>query len=262
MVPSILKESFVPGTPVFFLLVATVGVLLLYRKKNNGREGRLVLTALVAFYWILSTPLTAVPLVRALTADYPPLMTSADARGATAIVVLGAGMAMHRSRGAALQAGNREHSLRVLEAARVYHLLNKPWVIVSGALVPGWPTAAANMARSLRLLGVPAERIVEEGESRSTLDHAKYIPPQLVERGAGQFVLVTSRQHMARALRVFRASGLDPVPSSPEFYVARGRPFDRFLPSQAALDVSVAMMYDVAGLAYYRLRGWASGCNQ
>ena len=257
MVPSILKESLVPGTPGFFLLAATLGVILLYRKKNNGRTGRLLLTALVAFYWILSTPLTAVPLVRLLTAEYPPVLRAADARGATAIVVLGAGMPMYRSRGAALQVGSREHSLRVLEAARVYHLLDKPWVIVSGALVPGWPSEAANMARTLTLLGVPADRIVEEGLSRSTLDHTRYIPPLLAERGVGQFVLVTSRQHMWRALQVFRASGLHPVPSSPEFYVARGRPFDRFLPSQSALDASFAMMYDVAGMAYYRLRGWA-----
>lgn len=257
MVPSVLKDSLVPGTPVFFLLVATVGILLLYRKKNNGREGRLLLTALVVFYWILSTPITAVPLIGALCADVPPVQTAADARHATTIVVLGAGMETYRSRGAALQASSREHSLRALEAARVYHLLDRPWVIVSGSLAPERMSEGAHMARSLALLGVPPERVVEEGRSRNTHDHTRYVPPLLAERGAIRFVLVTSRQHMSRALRAFRGRGLDPVPSSPEFYVGRGRPFERFLPSKSALDASMAMMYDLAAMVYYRLRGWA-----
>jgi uncharacterized SAM-binding protein YcdF (DUF218 family) len=256
MVPSVLKDSFVPGTPVFLLLAATVGTLLLYRKTSNGRAGRRLLTLLVLLYWILSTPITAVPLVRALTANYPPVQSAAEARGATAIVVLGGGMETYRSRGVALQAGTREHSLRVLEAARVYPLLDRPWVITTGSLAPDSVTEAALMGRSLTLLGVPADRLLEEGKSRNTRDHTTYVPPMLVERGVKQFVLVTSRQHMARALRAFRAAGWDPVPSSPDFYVARGLPFEPFLPSEAALEASTSMIYDLLGMAYYRARGW------
>jgi uncharacterized SAM-binding protein YcdF (DUF218 family) len=83
------------------------------------------------------------------------------------------------------------------------------------------------------------------------------VPPLLAARKVSQFVLVTSRQHMPRALRAFRAVGMDPIPSTPEFYVGRGRRFERFLPSDAALGASMAMMYDVAAMVYYRLRGWA-----
>ncbi|HKY22134.1 MAG TPA: YdcF family protein [Vicinamibacterales bacterium] len=256
MVPSILKDAFVPGTSTFFLLAASVGTLLLYRKKHNGRAGRLLLTALVLFYWILSTPILAVPLVRILSPEYPPVQTAADARGATAIVVLGAGMETYRSRGATLQAGNREHSLRALEAARVYHVLDKPWVIVSGSLAPERWSEGAQMARSLKLFGVPEDRVVEEGQSRNTHDHTVYIPPILAKRGASRFVLVTSRQHMARALRAFRRAGFDPVPSSPEFYTAKGRWIEAVLPSRSALEASTAMMYDIAAMLYYRVRGW------
>jgi uncharacterized SAM-binding protein YcdF (DUF218 family) len=257
MVLSILKGSLVPGTPVFFFLVATIGTLLLYRKKHGGRAGRAVLTALVISYWILSTPILAVPIINALSAGAPPLQTSADARGATAIVVLGAGMDTYRSRGASMQAANREHSLRALETVRVYNLLNRPWVIATGGLAPEQISEAAHMAGSLTSLGVPADRIVEEDQSRNTHDHALLVPPILASRGVAQFVLVTSQQHMPRALRAFRAVGLDPVPSSPEFYVGRGRPLERFLPSGSALEASAAMMYDLGAMVYYRLRGWA-----
>lgn len=257
MVPSILKEPFVPGTVIFFLLVASVGTLLLYRKKDHGRAGRVLLTALVLFYWILGTPATAVLLIRALSPDYPPVQTSADARGATAIVVLGGGMETYRSRGAVLPAASREHSVRALEAARVYHVLDRPWVIVSGSLGPESMTEAVQMGRSLTLLGVADERIIEEGKSRNTHDHALYVPPLLAQRGVQQFVLVTSRQHMARSLRAFRSAGFDPVPSSPEFFVPRGGRLAKIIPSESALDASTAMLYDVLAMVYYRARGWA-----
>lgn len=257
MVPSLLKGALVPGSPIFFLLGATIGVLLLYRRTHNGRAGRRLLTALVLVYWILSTPFTAVLLVRALSPDYPPVQSPADAKHATGIVVLGAGMKTYRSRGATMQAANREHSLRALEAARVYHLLDRPWVIVTGSLAPEPISEAANMARSLKLLGVAEDRVVEEGKSRNTHDHTKYVPPLLAAHGVSRFVLVTSRQHMARALRTFRAAGLDPVPSSPEFHAEDGGLLEWLLPSQSAMDVSISMMYDLAAMAYYRVRGWA-----
>ena len=256
MVTSLLKDLFVPGTSAFFLLAATFATLLSYRKRDNGRVGRRLLTALVLTYWVLSTPISAVPLVRATTPSYEPIRSRAEARGATAIVVLGGGADTYHSRGGALQSGSREHSLRVLEAARVYGVMDRPWVIVSGSLGAEAVPESAIMRRSLNLLGVPLDRILEEPRSRSTRDHAIYIPPMLSSHGVKQFVLVTSRQHMARALRVFRVTGWDPVPSSPEFYTPRGVPFEPFLPAKAALDASTAMMYDLLGFVYYRARGW------
>jgi uncharacterized SAM-binding protein YcdF (DUF218 family) len=256
MVPSVLKDFLVPGTVFFFLVAATAGTLLLYRKKNNGRAGRLLLTAVVLSYWILSTAATAVPLVRALSPDYPPVETASDARGATAIVVLGGGMDTYRSRGAMLHAGSREHSLRALEAARVYHVLDRPWVVVTGSLASEPGNEAMHMTASLKLLGVPEDRVVQEGKSQNTHDHTVYVPPLLAARGVKQFVLVTSRQHMARSLRAFRAAGFDPVPSSPQFLVVPNGRLWQFLPSQSALDASTSMMYDVLAMAYYRMRGW------
>ena len=255
MMPPVLKGAFVPGTFTFFLPAVTVGTLLLYRKRQNA--GRLLLTGVMCLYWVMSTPVLAIPLVRWLSPDYSPVQSPADARGATAIVVLGAGMDAYRSRGDEVFAGNREHSLRALEAARVYRVLPRPWVIVTGMLGQEPRPEGEEMSRTLVRFGVPADRIVLEGESRSTHDHAIYVPPLLEARGVKAFVLVTSRQHMARALGAFRLAGLDPVPSSPEVYVGSGTWYEALLPSSAALEASTSMMYDVAGLLYYKVRGWA-----
>ena len=262
MVHPLLKEFFVPGTFHFFFLTATLAAILLLRRKHQGRSGRVLLAAVVVLYWLFSMPISAVPLIRVVTPDYPAVQSRADAGGATAIVVLSGGMNSYHSRGAVFHAASREHSLRVLEAARVYRVLDRPWVIVSGRLFGGGGASgevvseAAMMRLSLMSMGVPGERIVEEPESRNTRDHSLLVPPLLKSHGIRQFVLVTSRQHMARALRVFRAAGWDPVPSSPEFYVPDGTPFEPFLPSDAALDASRTMMYDLLGLVYYKARGW------
>ena len=255
MVPSFLKALLVPGTIQSFLIALVPGVILLYRRKDGGRAGKLWVTAALLFYLALSIPVTAVALVRALSPSYPPVQNLQDARGATAVVVLGAGMNTYRSRGSVYAGPNREHALRMIEAARVYRALDRPWVVVTGALGNERISEAHYMAVELETLGVEPERIIEEIKATNTRDHALLVPPILKDRGVTQFVLVTSQQHIARALKAFRKVGWDPVPSTPEFYEARTS-LAQFFPGEAALDASSSMMYDELAMVYYWLRGW------
>jgi uncharacterized SAM-binding protein YcdF (DUF218 family) len=206
-------------------------------------------------------PAAAGWLVTKLTPAYVPLPDARAARGAAAVVVLGAGARHYRSRGRTVDVVTRESGLRALEAARVYQLLDRPWVIVSGGVVDalgrGRPEAAV-IAEALVKLGVPQDRIVIETTSANTHDQANYIPPLLRDRNVDRFALVTSQQHMRRALRVFQVVGLTPVPSVPEVFAnpPSWRSWFYYLPSSTALDVSQALMYDLFGMGYYWLRGW------
>ena len=112
------------------------------------------------------------------------------------------------------------------------------------------------MAHQLEQLGVPANHITKEEMASNTRDHAMFVPPLLKQLGISQFVLVTSRQHMARAIQSFRAVGTNPTPSSPEVYAASDGILDLFLPSEAALRASESAIYDVVGRVYYKARGW------
>jgi uncharacterized SAM-binding protein YcdF (DUF218 family) len=255
MVSVLLKGLFVPNTPGFLILALLPGILLLYRRKDDGRAGRRWVTTLVLLYVVWSTPLTAVPFVNLLSPSYPPVMNIADARGATAVVVLGAGIDTYRSRGDVYSGATREHALRILEGARVYRALDHPWVIVTGGFANDRTSQAHLMAVGLTSFGVDADRIIEEPDATNTRDHVMLVPPILKERGVKQFVLVTSQQHIARALKAFQKVGWDPVPSTPDVYIPR-RQLALFLPSQSALDASSAMVYDELAMAYYWLRGW------
>lgn len=256
MIPGGLKDLFIPGSIAFLIIALIPGMLLLFRRKDGGRAGKVWVTVLVLSYWILSTPIASIAFVNLMSPDVPPVMSAADARGATAVVVLGAGMDVHRSRGASYGAPTREASLRVLEVARVHRLLGGVPIIATGGLGSQQYSEAGMMAHQLEQLGVPADKIIKEERSTNTRDHAVFVPPLLKQHGVDRFVLVTSRQHIARALAVFRAAGTDPVPSTPDVYVARGERLEMYLPSRVGLYASERMMYDLLGWAYYKARGW------
>ena len=230
-------------------------MVLLFRKRDGGRAGKVWVTVLVLSYWVLSTPIAAIGFVQLVSPDFPPVMSHADARGAAAIVLLSAGMDVYRSRGGSYNAPTREGSLRVLEAARVHRILAVP-IVVTGGHSEANRSEARVMAHQLEQLGVPGDHIIVEEQSQSTRDHAIFVPPLLKQRGIGHFVLVTSQQHMARALQAFRAVGANPTPSTPEVYVARGGVLEMFLPSSAGLRTSEPMIYDLFGWVYYKARGW------
>jgi uncharacterized SAM-binding protein YcdF (DUF218 family) len=257
VIPSVIKEVFVPGSITFLIVSLLAGVLLLFRRKDGGRAGRLWIVSLALGYWVLSTPITALALVGLLTPDIPPVMSKADAPAATAIVVLGSGMEVHRSHGGVYSAPTREGALRVLEAARVYHVLGGVPIIATGGKGSSQYSEAGLMAIQLEQLGVPADRIIREEQSTNTRDHATFVPPLLKTHGLGPFVLVTSQQHIARALGAFRKVGLDPVPSTPQAFVSRGGVLEDCLPSRVALALSESLIYDLIGRVYYKVRGWA-----
>ncbi len=256
MIPGTLKDLLVPGSLACLLLLLVPGVLLLFRKRDGGRAGKIWMTSIVLLYWVLSTPIAAVALVDLLSPDFPPVMSKADARGATAIVLLGAGMNVHRSRGGSYGAPTREGALRVLEAARLHRLLGGVPIIATGGHGSSQYSEAGLMAAQLEQLGVPADDIIKEEKSTNTRDHAMFVPPLLKQHGIEQFVLVTSRQHIARALAAFRAVGANPIPSSPEVYTADHGVVEMYLPSGLGLYVSERMIYDLMGWVYYKARGW------
>ena len=256
MIPGVLKDLFIPGSIVFLILSLVPGLLLLFRKKDGGRAGKIWISLLVVLYWVLSTPIVAINLVRLLSPEFPPVLSKADARGATAIVLLGAGMDVHRSRGDSYGAPTREGSLRVLEAARVLPRAGGVPIVATGGHGSSRYSEAGLMAHQLEQLGVPAGHIIIEEKSANTRDHALFVPPLLKQHGIEQFVLVTSQQHIARALAVFRAAGANPVPSTPEMYVRDSDVLDMYLPSETGLQVSEGMIYDLMGWVYYKARGW------
>src|SRR6185436_16801607 len=245
-----LKENLHPADIACMLLLLAPGTVLLF-VPSLARWGRRWLAAVVIGYAAISTQAGAGLITRTLNYGYGPIQSIEDTRGAQAIVLLGGGSVNIRASGRQLSTVATDAGLRVLEAARLFALLNGagsrssgtveepalsgatarvegpalsgatarvegPIVIASGGITERDPAAAPEstaLQQALVAVGVPADRIVLESESKNTRDEVVIIKRMLAERQITQFVLITSPLHMRRSLLAFEQQGLHPIPS-------------------------------------------------
>jgi uncharacterized SAM-binding protein YcdF (DUF218 family) len=253
-----LKEFARPASLTFFVAVLAVGVALAFIRRTQ-RLARWYFAAALATCWIVTSPACAERLVQWRGGGYRPLVSPADARGATVVVVLGAGNETIQARGLTLNRISWAGALRVLEGARLYLLLDRPTIIVSGGVTgrdEGARPEAEAMRNAILQLGVPADHIVIEAESKNTREEAVVIARMLAGRARQPIVLVTSPTHMPRSLAVFRAAGLDPVPSVAAYKSDHSLERLRWAPSDVGLWLVDTVLYDGAAEWYYRARGW------
>jgi uncharacterized SAM-binding protein YcdF (DUF218 family) len=255
-----IKDYLIPGSPTFLLLGVVIGVILLYARGRAKKVGHIWLTVLAAGYWILSTPLGAKTIEAGLAHGMDPIKTVEDVEGANAIVVLGGGSINLRTREEVLSLLVSESALRAMEGIRLYKLMEEPFVVISGGSNPflGEGTPESELMVALFIdQGVPKKDILIESVSQSTREQAQKLKPILAREGIERFVLVTSPIHMRRAIAVFEAHGMEPIPGPSSLL---SEVFDvagiGILPSWVALDSSQAAMREYMALTYYWARGW------
>jgi uncharacterized SAM-binding protein YcdF (DUF218 family) len=254
----VLKEFLRPSSVTFLLLLIAAGVALSFVRRTR-RMVRWYFSAVLVLFWILSTPACAERLVMWQSGDYRPIEHAAEARGASLVVVLGGGNATIQSRGYVLNQVPWIVALRILEAARLYRLLDGPTILVSGGVTGKEKDArpeAEGMRAAIVQLGVPMDHVLVESESKNTREEAVIIARMLADRPRQPIVIVTSPTHMHRSLAVFRAVGLDPIPSAAAYKSDHSLERRRWLPSDGGLLLSDMVIYDVLATLYYRAAGW------
>jgi uncharacterized SAM-binding protein YcdF (DUF218 family) len=149
-------------------------------------------------------------------------------------------------------------TFRILEAARVYRILDRPTVILMGGNTsktdPNAGPESEAMAATITRLGVPSDRIVLESQSQTTREQALAMKRLFAGREREVFVLVTSPTHMPRSIEAFQAVGLNPIASPAALW---SREFgDSWLPDEWGMMIADAVVYDSAARVYYWSRGW------
>ena len=245
----ILKRLILP--PGFLILLLVVGFTFSFLKFR--RLGRVILAVGILFLYLLSISPTADLLLTPLESKYTPLNPERLPRTGTLVVLSGGASAADY-----LPVSSRltqSSTKRLLEAVRLYHLMDRPKIVISGG--SGNPlvqvTESALMRELLLDLGIPGKRIVIEGKSRNTFENGKAIQ-QL--RLTPPIVLITSASHMERAAKVFKTLGIHSLPAPCDFK-ARWSANDplRFFPSGGALNTSTAAIYEYLGTWWYDLTG-------
>jgi uncharacterized SAM-binding protein YcdF (DUF218 family) len=118
------------------------------------------------------------------------------------------------------------------------------------------PSLGAIYSKVLVDLGVPANHIDIEPNSRNTREHVENLKPYLEKHRVERFVLVTSPMHMRRTIAAFRQQGYDFVPSAASVD-SELAPWGIEIPfQQGNLDRIVWGMHEYLGLAYYWWNDW------
>jgi uncharacterized SAM-binding protein YcdF (DUF218 family) len=269
-----LKENLHPSYITSVLLLLAPGTVMLF-VPPLARWGRRWVAAVVVGYAVLSSQPGAMLLSRTLSHAYRPIQSADEARGAQVVVVLGGGSNNMRAHGRQLSTVTTDAGLRVLEAARLFHLLKAPAesggsdatassgegpvVIASGGITERDPAAAPEsvaLRRALLDVGIPDDRIVLESESKNTRDEVLIVRRMLAERGVTSFVLVTSPLHMRRSMLAFEQQGLHPIPSPARLIPERSYSTGWLWPSEMWLSVSDDAIYEWLARGYYWWQGW------
>jgi uncharacterized SAM-binding protein YcdF (DUF218 family) len=253
------KQHLLPGSESLLLFGLFIGVILLLLPKPAPKWGRRWLAVLAGLYFLLSLPFISRSLEAALSLGTIRIEEPAQARGVEAIVILGGGSSTYLSPDGEINVLSEPSVLRVLEGIRLYQLLDKPKMVVSGGAAPRYNVLTPEsepMREALLAAGVPSSNILIEPSSQDTREQALNIKQLFQEEGIDNFVLVTSPTHMRRALAAFRAVGMEPTGSVALQHSATGEQPIPIIPDLRSLSDSKLAMRELIAILYYAGRGW------
>jgi uncharacterized SAM-binding protein YcdF (DUF218 family) len=247
--------------PASLFVVIAIG-LALWRRRP--RAARILAGGGLAALAVLSTPAGARLFVAPLERLTAPLQAPERA-GAQAIVVLAAGRVQH-----APEYDNRDIPdyvtlARLRYAAHLQRRTGLPVLVSGGNGSSGvdpdpddraW-TKADGMAAALREdFGVPVKWV--EGRSRDTAENAAFSAAMLRADGVKRILLVTDAMHMPRARTAFERAGFDVVSAPTLFFSRQPLPLHSWVPSPEGMRRSWYALYELIGIAWYRLRAAGS----
>jgi len=248
IVSKLLQVVFDPGNLLLILLA--IGVWRL--TGSRGRKGvGLVVLVLILGAAAAIEPLAALPLVP--LENRFPMLRALPAK-VDGIILLGGAVDPERTAEYGQVALNRS-AARVTETLRLAQHYPAARILLSGGvggLLDESTTEATATARLLTELGVTPSRLLIEGKSRTTRENAVFSKRIADPKPDEVWILVTSADHMPRAVGCFRAVGWSVVPDPVDFEAVR-----RFHISLAAgLDSIDLAAHEWLGLVFYRIAGW------
>jgi uncharacterized SAM-binding protein YcdF (DUF218 family) len=236
----------------FLILLGLAGVLLMAtRWKRAGvclTVASVVLLAAAGFLPVGNL------LLRPLESRFPQWNA---ARGSPdGVIVLGGALSAKLSRdyGEPVVVGDGGRIIAMAKLARTYPDARIIYSGGDGSLLGNQPAEADFVYPLLDSFGVRRERLIMEPRSRNTAENAAFTKDLLKPKSGERWLLVTSAQHMPRAVGCFRTAGF-PIEAYPVGW--HTDPGEVTLPRTFAegLGQLDAAAYEWIGLLAYRLTG-------
>ena len=236
-------------SPVILALLIQIVGWILWRLKR--RRLALVLVALGSVLLLVgSLPIISFHTNRSREAEYPPLNPSStlDPARPVLVVVLGTGFNPDPE----LPPNSRVSGTfltRLVEGVRIHRNHHGTRLLVSVANPDATPQAKHEFMDDMNgLLALEPDQVDLLTEAESTADEARLTAKH--RRPGEQVVVVTSAGHMPRAIRLFAAAGLSPIPAPCDFHYPRaGSPEDkawkRWIPDGDAVGATRQFLYEL-----------------
>ncbi|MET0962227.1 MAG: YdcF family protein [Noviherbaspirillum sp.] len=243
------RELILPPSSLFLLMA--IGLLL---RRRFPLGGRLLTGGAIVALFVLSTSVGARLFVAPLERLTAPLQAVHNT-GAQAIVVLAAGRVRNAPEYEGRDIPDYIALARLRYAARLQRATKLPVLVTGGNGVQAeasWSKAEAMAAALREDFGVPVKWV--EGKSRNTAENAAFSADLLRPDGVRRVLLVTDAMHMPRSRTAFQRAGLDVVAAPTLFFSYTPLSAGAWLPSAEGLRLSWYAMYELFGIAWYRLR--------
>jgi uncharacterized SAM-binding protein YcdF (DUF218 family) len=233
------------------VLLLGVGCVLLWWRRSSA-SGRVLVSA--AWLLLFAASCTAVSDLALLPLEERYPKWSGANEELAFVVVLGAGAQDETPRLPDTNLLNTAGTYRLLEAIAIYRANPGSKLVLSGRGGSREPFAVV-AARVAQAIGVPAEDIRLQPEGHNTEQEAGLLAAML---GQQRFAVVTSAAHMPRAMQLFAAAGVQPLPA-PAHFLDRYNPHpnwsDRTAPSVASLERAEFALHEYLSLTWLWLKG-------
>ncbi|EJL90600.1 envelope biogenesis factor ElyC [Pantoea sp. GM01] len=235
--------------PLLLLLMAA-GLLLLWFSRWQ-KSGKIIISCSWLLLLLLSLQPIADRLLLPLENHYP---TWNGNEPVDYIVVLGGGYTFNPNWAPSSNLINNSLP-RVTEGVRQWKRYPQAKMIFTGAAAGKNPRSSASVAAEVaESLGVPREAIIQLDQPRDTLGEARAVKQAI---GEHPFLLVTSANHLPRAMHFFQRAGMNPL-AAPANQLAVTSPlngWERVIPSPVWLAHSERAVYESLGQIWQQLRG-------
>lgn len=232
---------------IWIIALVLTGIFL----KNKKKSKRAFIAAFVVFL-IFSNSYLLYCFARAW--DVPPVSIPANKQYSCAIV-LGGFVADSKSGAYFTSAADR-----FIQAVKLYKQRHVSHIFVtggSGRIINATKFRYSDwVAGELISMGVPADAIITENDSRNTLENAAYTQQLLLKNGLQPpYILVTSAFHMRRSLWTFEQAGMNVIPYPCNYFAGRSIPdIIDIWPSASVLATWPVYIKEVVGYWVYKMK--------
>ncbi len=251
MIRIILSKLIMPLPFLWFLLLAG---LILYLVKKKG-IAHIVWLLAVLWLLIISTPFIPVMLMNKLEQQYPVFTINElpNNHQAIHILVLGGGHVENKKLPPNSQLSEGALA-RLAEGIRIHRLLPQSILITSGYSINNRTPQAIIAARAAIALGVDSTNIKWQEKPTNTWEEA--LSYKQLFGDSTNLILVTSANHMPRAMYLFHKAGLKPLAAPTDFWVkGHGKKaFTYWFPSSKNIERMKRAIHEYVGLLWYRMK--------